>query len=149
MKRRFRPALRGSWVLFAGIALGPAIALSGRDPSGRIWPWVLMAAVFFSLALHRLSLVYELTDESLTVLSWWGLGKPERVTLSGLEKTEVLRGLATNLVGCGHVHVSSRLPDEGGVTILAQPKADELASLLEELGRKAKSEDGQASENPD
>ena len=140
MRRRFRPALRGSWGLAFGLALGPAIALAGRDPSGRIWPWVLMTAVFLSLLIHRLSLVYELTEDALIVFSWWGLGQPERITLSGIEKTEVLNSLVMRVAGCGHVHVASSLPGEKGLTLLAQPRAEALADELEELGRAARSE---------
>jgi hypothetical protein len=96
-----------------------------------------MTGIFLALAAHRLSLVYELTDESLTQLSWWGLGRPEKVAMAELARTEVLRSLSAGAVGCGHVHVSSSLPNERGLTILAQPNPGELANLIEELGRKA------------
>jgi hypothetical protein len=127
----------------AGMVLGPAIVLAGRDPSGRIWPWLLLTGVFLSLLIHRLGLSYELTEESLSIISWWGLGRPERVTLAGIESAEVLKGLALSVVGCGHVLVRSGLPDEGGLTILAQPRAEELARQLEALGRAAKAKAAQ------
>jgi hypothetical protein len=124
----------------AGLALGPAIVLAGRDPSGRIWPWALMSAVFLALLGHRLGLRYELTDDSLTARGWWGLGRTERMSLAGLDRAEVLKNLAMSVCGCGHVHVSSRLPDEGGLTILAQTRPEALARKLEALGRRARGE---------
>jgi hypothetical protein len=137
MERRIKPSLRGSWVLIFGIILGPAIILTGRDPSGRIWLWGLLTLLFVVFFLHRLSLVYIITDESLTADSWWGIGHREKISLRGIERTEVLHGLAQNLVGCGHIYVRSSLPGETSVTILAQPKAEQLALELEAMSQKA------------
>ena len=122
----------------AGIALGPAIVLAGSDPYGRVWPWAALTAVFLALLLHRLSLVYEVAGGKLTAYSWWGLGRPEAVTVWAIESAEVMRGLALSACGCGHVHVRSSLPEEGGLTILAQAKPEALAEELEALARAAR-----------
>jgi hypothetical protein len=137
-ERRFRPALRGGWVLAAGLLMGPAIIVFGRDPSGRLWPWILMTLVFLGLWLHRLSLVYVLTADSLSAESWWGLGRTETMGLADLAGTEVFRGLAMSVAGCGHVHLRSRRPEGGGLILAAQARAEDLAKELEELARQAR-----------
>ena len=43
-----------------------------------------------------------------------------------------------SVAGCGHVHLRSRFPDEGGLTILAQVRPEALARELEDLGRAAR-----------
>jgi hypothetical protein len=133
----------------AGMALGPAIVLSGRDPSGRVWPWAAMTAVFLALFLHRLSLVYELAGDELIARSWWGLVPPERLALAGLESAEVVKGLALGAAGCGHVHLRSSLPGAPSLTILAQPRPERLALELEGLGQAARARSQGRGEAPE
>jgi hypothetical protein len=142
MTKRLRPALRGSWVLLLGLALSLAAVKRGVEGADFPWPWAFMAVFFLLLSLHRHSLVYALTPESLTVESWWGLGRPERVSLARLERVEILRGLTMRLCGCGHLHLRSSLPDEGSVVLTAQPRPDALAAELEAMSRAAKDESG-------
>ena len=118
--------------------MGPAIALGGRDQSGRLWPWLLMSLIFLGLLLHRLSLVYELTADSLSAESWWGLGRTETIALADISDAGVFKGLAMNVAGCGHVHVRSRRPEGGGLILLAQRRPEELADELGELARLAR-----------
>jgi hypothetical protein len=115
--------------------MGPAIVLSGRNKSDQIWPWILMSLVFVALFLHRMSLVYTLSGETLSVGSWWGLGRPQSLTVSAIDRTDVLRSMAMRLAGCGHVVVHSRHPDEGSITLLAQAEPHALADELSGLGR--------------
>jgi hypothetical protein len=136
MVKRIRPSLKGSWVLLFGIILGPAIILSGRDPSGRIWLWILLSLFFVAFFLHRLSLLYIISDDSLIFQSWWGLGRPEKISLNAIDRIEVFHGFSQRLVGCGHIHVHSADPQEGSITIVSQPKAPELASELQALGNR-------------
>jgi hypothetical protein len=98
--------------------------------------------------IHRLSLVYVLTQSDLTILSWWGLGRPERLELADLESAVVLRGMALGLAGCGHVHLRSNRAESGGLTILAQPRAEALAGELETLARAARAKERDGEEDP-
>ncbi|MDR1298492.1 MAG: hypothetical protein LBO05_14260 [Deltaproteobacteria bacterium] len=131
----FKPAFRGSWVLVLGCVLGPAIALAGRRQGDAAWPWVLMTVVFAALLAHRLGLSYVRTETTLTVRSWWGLGRPESVTVADIDRARVFRSLAMRLAGCGHVLVHSARPDEGSLTLVALPDPDSVAAGLESLGR--------------
>jgi hypothetical protein len=130
----------------AGMALGPAIAISGRDPSGRLWPWVLTTAVFLALFLHRLGASYVISGQSVVAMSWWGLGRPEMMLLADLASAEVFRGAAMGLAGCGHVHLRSARPDSAGLVILAQPGAEALAQELGELAKAARASGGAGEE---
>ncbi|MDR2442279.1 MAG: hypothetical protein LBE31_02010 [Deltaproteobacteria bacterium] len=118
--------------------MGPLIIYSGRDPSGRLWIWLCMSLVFLALLIHRSSLIYELTPDRLTAYSWWGLGLPEKISLKSLDQAVVMRSLSMNLVGCGHIYLSSSRSDEAGLTILAQVKAEKLADELRALSEAAK-----------
>jgi hypothetical protein len=107
----------------------------------------LLSLVFVAIFLYRLSLVYTITDDSLTAGSWWGLGRVETVTLSAVDRAEVLKGLVQTMAGCAHVHVHSCLSSEGSITIISQPRAESLASEIETLSRQAyKNQRGQSEE---
>jgi hypothetical protein len=97
-----------------------------------------MSTFFLLLLLHRHSQVGLLTSEALIVESWFGLGRPARVSLAGVEKVEVLQGLALRLCGCGHLYVRSSLPEEGSAILLAQARPERLAAELESLGAGAR-----------
>ncbi|MDR1110089.1 MAG: hypothetical protein LBP92_05185 [Deltaproteobacteria bacterium] len=134
-EKRFKPALKGSWVLIFGAILGPAIILTGRHREGPVWPWVVLATVFVALFLHRLGLRYAISGPGLSISSWWGLGRSETVTLSAIDRVEVIRSFPMRLVGCAHLIIHSSLPSEGSVALMAQDDAESLAAELEALGR--------------
>jgi hypothetical protein len=94
-------------------------------------------------------LVYLLTAESLTIFSWWGLGRPEKVTLKAVDRVEVMRSLAMTVCGCGHIIIRSHLPDESSLTLLAQPRSEALAHELRELSAAAGSAATNCLPNPD
>jgi hypothetical protein len=134
--KTYRPSLSGSWFLFFGLALGPAIIISERDKGGHTLFWLLMSLLFIGLILHRLSLRYDLGEESLVVRSWWGLGQPQTIPLSSISEVEVRQSFSTRTCGCGHLILS--LPQGRPVTILAQPQPDKLRQELIEMARASK-----------
>jgi hypothetical protein len=131
LKKTFKPALKGSWVLLFGALLGPIIVITGRHRDGPIWPWVIMTTVFVALFLHRLSLLYAISDSKLTSRSWWGLGQTEEITLSAIDRIEIIRSFSMRLVGCAHLIVHSNRSSEGNISLMAQNNAENLASELQ------------------
>jgi membrane protein YdbS with pleckstrin-like domain len=126
----FKPALKGSWVLLFGALLGPIIVITGRHRDGAIWPWVFLTTVFVALFLHRLSLRYTISDSKLTTQSWWSLGQPEEISLSAIDRVEIVRSFSMRLVDCAHIIVHSAFSAEGSLTLLAQSQAEQLADEL-------------------
>jgi hypothetical protein len=129
-------------VLVFGSGLGLVIALHARSRSEEIWPWVFLATIFVALFLHRLSLVYTLSESTLRTDSWWGLGRPETISLSAIDRADVTRSMAMSLVGCGHIVVRSLHPDEGSLTLLAQPDPQKLADALMAHNQAARKQGG-------
>ena len=133
----FRPAVRSMWFLFFGLLLGPAVIWFERDPDGGPAKWVVLSLVCLALILHRLSLKYTLDSRRLTAESWWGIGRPLTVTLAQVAEVYPAQGFSGRLMGCGHLEIRSRAPDEPGLTILGQPDYLGLARRIQTLARQA------------
>ena len=133
----FRPALRSMWFLFFGLILGPAVIIFERDPDGGAAKWVVLSLVCLGLILHRLSLKYTLDSRELSAESWWGLGRKQIVTLAQISEVYPAQGVSGRLMGCGHLEIKSRAPDEPGLIILGQPDYLGLARHIEARAHRA------------
>lgn len=134
----FRPALQSVWFLFFGLAVGPAIMFFERDPEGHPAKWIGLSLACLALILHRLSLKYTLTEREVRAEAWWGLGRPETVSLASLRRVRSSQGVAGRLVGCGHLEVESEAFDEPGLSLLGQPNHLALADQIERLAARVK-----------
>ncbi|MDR1035497.1 MAG: PH domain-containing protein [Deltaproteobacteria bacterium] len=129
--RVFRPSLAGSWFLFAGLLMGPAIILFDRDPQGRKLLWIVMTVFFLGLILHRAGLSYVMDRRALVIRRWWGLLGETVIPYGEISQAEVKRSLAAAVAGRGHVLVATG----GGAweAILSQKDPEALAEELERL----------------
>jgi membrane protein YdbS with pleckstrin-like domain len=109
--------------------------MTGRHRGGSIWPWAVVTTIFVAFFLHRQSLRYTLSDATLSLSSWWGLGQPEVITLSRVDKVEIVNSFAMRMVNRGHVYVHSNLPSEGSITLLAQKNPESLVNELTRLSK--------------
>jgi hypothetical protein len=137
----FKPSLKGSWVLVFGSILGPFILITGRHRDASIWPWLVLTTLFVAFFLHRLSLSYTLSKSELTLSSWWGLGQRETITLSDVDRIEIIRSFSMRIVNQAHIYIHSNHPSEGSLTILAQSNPENLVSELSKHSKYLKNED--------
>ncbi len=142
----FSPTVRSGWFLFLGLVFGPLVIFFERDPDGHPAKWAIMFIVFLGLIIHRLSLKYILTNKSLTVESWWGLGREQKIDLADISAVSYLQGFTGRLVGCGHLSLASFAATGHGVMILGQPNPQLLVTEIEDLAKEARVEkvDGSA-----
>ncbi|MDR0548009.1 MAG: hypothetical protein LBI10_01130 [Deltaproteobacteria bacterium] len=145
---QFGPAVLGGWYLFVGALIGPAIVYFERDPHGRLWPWILLTIVSLGLILHRFSLTYRYDGEKLSVDSFWGLGRRESMFLADLSRVETRYSLSSNLFSLGHLYLTSDLPDDPGLAIIAQKRPEELAETLMALADIARAKRQFLASNP-
>jgi hypothetical protein len=131
----FRPSLLGSWFLFLGALLGPAIIVLNRDPQDRTGLWLGLTGLMVGLIIHRLGLSYHFDGLKLQVHSWWGLGRTENLALVDLAQASVHYSFSLRLVGLGHLYLTSRQPWESGITLLAQRRPEDLAASLNALAK--------------
>ncbi|MDR2612401.1 MAG: hypothetical protein LBG06_06090 [Deltaproteobacteria bacterium] len=133
--RIFRPSMLGSWFLFAGLLMGPAIIVFDRDPQGRTLLWTLMAVFFLGLVLHRLGTSYRMDGRALTIRRWWGLFGDTVIPYGEISRVDTRRSFASSLVGGGHVLVATGGGD--WETILSQKDPEALQRELERLAGEA------------
>lgn len=137
-----RPALRSMWFMIPGLLLGPAVIYFERDPQGHPAMWVGLTLVFVGLALHRLSLKYIFSGNTLKAESWWGLGREESLTISKIESVGVLEGFVGRLVGCGHLEIKTLAANETFMVIMGQANPAETAARIEALAAEMRNEAG-------
>ncbi|MDR2461394.1 MAG: hypothetical protein LBE38_11570 [Deltaproteobacteria bacterium] len=135
--RTFRPSLIGSWFLFLGALMGPAIIIFERDPDGKVTLWLLMTAFFVILILHRLSTSYFLGEKSIKASSWWGLISPSTLAYSDITTVETRLTFASKVVGTGHILLGTH-GDPAFITLIAQKEPEKLKDALEHLASAAR-----------
>ncbi|MDR1041025.1 MAG: hypothetical protein LBR80_12860 [Deltaproteobacteria bacterium] len=129
--KAFHPSLLGSWFLFVGLLMGPAIILFDRDPQGRTLLWTVMTVFFLGLILHRLGISYRLDEKALVISRWWGILGETVIPYGEISMVETKRSLASSVAGRGHVLVATG----GGAweAILSQKDPEGLQLELERL----------------
>ncbi|MDR1080787.1 MAG: hypothetical protein LBQ79_07450 [Deltaproteobacteria bacterium] len=129
--RHFRPSLIGSWFLFAGLLMGPAIILFDRDPEGRKMLWIVMTVFFLGLILHRAGMSYRMDGRALSIRRWWGILGETVIPYGEISQVEVKRSFASSVAGRGHVLLATG----GGAweTLLSQKDPEALQDELERL----------------